>query len=109
MSTRQQKGKAGDTSLGLNQAGSVHTIAVDGNTRFLSSMMGVDKAFQIPCKVWVNGKDFALQRHQVQADQGSDMNVISLAMTKQLGLEIHSLEDVGFTGLTMKTADNQET
>lgn len=46
---------------------------------------------------------------QVQADQGSDMNVISTAMAKQLGLPFQSLSDVGFAGLTMKTADHRET
>ena len=37
------------------------------------------------------------------------MNVISTAMAKQLGLPFHSLSDVGFAGLTMKTADHRET
>ena len=110
MSNRKRKGKAaGNTGQDQGQAGNVNAIAVDGNTRFLSSVMGIDKAFRIPCKVRVGGKELTLQRHQVQADQGSDMNVVSLAMAKQLGLEIRALSDVGFAGLTMKTADNRET
>ncbi|SLM37975.1 Ribonuclease H-like domain [Lasallia pustulata] len=56
-----------------------------------------------------NRKKKVLGRSQVQADQGSDMNVISTAMARQLGLTFHSLSDVGFAGLTMKTADHRET
>ena len=37
------------------------------------------------------------------------MNVISTGMIKQLGLQAHSLAEIGFAGLSMRTADHRET
>ena len=37
------------------------------------------------------------------------MNIIFTAMIKQLNLSFHSLSDVEFTDLIMKTADHRET
>ena len=52
MSNRKCKSKAtGNTGQNQGQAGNVNAIAVDSNTHFLSSVMGIDKAFQISCKV----------------------------------------------------------
>ncbi|SLM36249.1 hypothetical protein LPUS_05745 [Lasallia pustulata] len=111
MSNRRKKGESPAAGMqSQTQQGDVSSIAVDGNTRFLSTLMGADKAFRIPCSVRVKGGgELALDRSQVQADQGSDMNVISTAMAKQLGLHLYPLSDVGFAGLTMKTADHRET
>lgn len=44
-----------------------------------------------------------------QAGQGSDMNVISTGLVRHLSLELHSLSEVGFKGLSMRTADHRET
>ena len=72
--------------------------------------MGADKAFQIPYSVHIEGSsEIVLNHSQVQADQGSNMNIILTAMARQLRLQFHSLSDVGFAGLTMKTADYRET
>ena len=112
VSARKGNGKgtsAAEFSQSQTQTGVVGSIAVDGNTRFLSTVMGTDKAFRIPCTIRANGQEQELDRSQVQADQGSDMNVISTAMAKRLGLPFHSLSDVGFAGLAMKTADHRET
>ncbi|SLM39631.1 Zinc finger, CCHC-type [Lasallia pustulata] len=111
MSNRRKKGESPAAGMqSQTQQGDVSSIAVDGNTRFLSTLMGADKAFRIPYSVRVKGGgELALDRSQVQADQGSDMNVISTAMAKQLGLHLYPLSDVGFAGLTMKTADHRET
>ena len=106
---RKCKSKAAEnTDQNQDQAENVNAIAVDSNTCFLSSVMSIDKAFQISCKIWVDSKELILQQHQIQTDQGSDMNVISLAMVKQLSLKIHTLSDIRFAELTMKTADNQK-
>ena len=88
-----------------------NSITADSNTHFLSSLLGVDKAFRIPCSIQIPGQNMVttLDRSQVQANQGSDMSVISTAMTKQLGLVINPLSDIGFAGLTMRTADHRET
>ena len=69
--------------------------------------MGADKAFQIPCSVCIEGSSkIVLNCFQVQADQGSNINIILTAIVRQLRLQFHSLSDVGFAGLTMKMADH---
>ena len=69
--------------------------------------MKVNKAFQIPCMIQVGGgHEQKLDHSQVQADQESDMNVILTVIVKQLKLSFHSLLDVGFADLMMKTADH---
>ena len=70
--------------------------------------MSIDKTFQISCKIWVGSKELTLQQHQIQADQSSDMNVISLVMIKQLSLKICALFNVRFAELIMKMTDNQK-
>ena len=37
------------------------------------------------------------------------MNVVSVGMVKQVGLELQPLASIGFYGLTMMTADHKET
>ena len=109
MSNRKCKSKITEnTDQNQDQAENVNAIAVDSNTHFLSSVMSIDKTFQISCKIQIGGKKLILQQHQVQADQNSDMNVISLVMIKQLDLKICTLFNIRFTELIMKTADNQK-
>ena len=80
------------------------------HTRFLSAMIGLDKAFRIPCSVIKpNGETLELDQRYTQANQGSDMNVISTGLAQHLGLDLHDLSEVGFKGLSMRTADSQET
>lgn len=45
----------------------------------------------------------------MQADQGSDLNVISMRLTQKLNLELLSLYYIGFRGLIMRTADHKDT
>ena len=74
--------------------------------RFLSIIIGVNKAFQISYIIQVSeGCEQELNHSQVQADQRSDINVISTAIIKWLKLSFHSLLDVSFADLMMKTAD----
>ncbi len=80
------------------------------HTHFLSTMIGVDKAFRIACIIIKpNGVTVVLERKTTQADQGSDMNVISYSLSRRLELELHPLEEIGFKGLSMRTADMRET
>ncbi|EEQ35400.1 uncharacterized protein MCYG_08219 [Microsporum canis CBS 113480] len=74
-------------------------------TKLLSLLTKDDKVFRIPCTVRVNGTEHPLLRDMVQADQGSDLNVISLPLAETLGLDIRPLSEVGFEGLSMRTAD----
>ena len=91
------------------QTGTVSFITVDENTRFLSTVMRVNKAFQIPYMIQVGGEcKQKLNCSQIQADQRSDINVILTVITKWLELSFHSLSDVNFADLIMKTADYKE-
>ena len=75
--------------------------------QFLSTMKGLDKAFWIPCSVVKpNRETVELDRKFTQADQGSDMNVVSTALARHRGLNFHALSEVRFKELSMRTADN---
>ena len=68
MSNQKRKGKA--PADPCTAPGVVGSIAVDGNTQFLSMIMGADKAFRILCSVKVGSLN---------------MNVISTAMMRRTG------------------------
>ncbi|KHJ30201.1 hypothetical protein EV44_g3593 [Erysiphe necator] len=71
------------------------------------------KAFRVPvvARAEANGKilKVALPKHVSQADQGSEMNIISQGLVNALKLERLSLGQKGFSGLTMNTADGSAT
>ncbi len=93
-----------------NISSMVASTEAEKHTRFLSTIIGKDKAFRIPCTIKkADGADIRLEKSYVQADQGSDMNVISTGLVHQIGLDMHSLSEIGFRGLTMRTADHRET
>ena len=81
----------------------------DCHTRFLSSLKGMAKVFRIECTVQTNGESVTLGKATTQADQGSEMNVISEPLREQLGIPRKKLSDIGFHGLTMRTADFRDT
>ena len=84
------------------QASSVE-VENERHTRFLSTMIGKDKAFRIPCTIQKpDGTKVAMDKTYVQADQGSDMNVVSTAMARDLGLECFSLADIGFSDTLLR-------
>ena len=67
----------------------------------------MNKAFQIPCIIQIDGEHKQkLNCSQVQIDQKLNINVILTAIVKWLKLLFHSLSDVGFTDLIIKTADH---
>lgn len=91
--------------------GTVSHVAAssDRHTRFITTMVNSEKAFPTPATMRVRNVEVALERNHTQADQGSDMNVLSIGMAKNLGFELLSFNDIGFRGLTMRTADHKET
>lgn len=95
------------TTTGLSQV-SRTAIAPDLHTRIISAMFRAEKAFRIPCCIRNNGVETLLPRSQTQADQGSDLNVISTGLATKLGLQLQSLDLVGLRGLTMRTADHKD-
>jgi len=94
------------STKGTMQASSVN----EHHTRFLSTMVGKDKAFRIPCFIQKPDESTVhLNKSYVQADQRSDMNMISTELVKYLGLQSHSLGEIEFAELLMCTADHCET
>lgn len=81
----------------------------DKHTQIVSSLPKSEKAFRIPCIIRLNNQLIGLERHQTQADQGSDLNVISMGLVQKLNLELLSLDLVRFRGLSMRTADHKDT
>lgn len=95
------------TSTALSK---VLSVEAEKHTRFLSNLVGVDKAFRIPATVKLeDGELVDIEKRYVQGDQGSDMNVISADLVQRLRLTLHRVEEVGFKGLSMRTADQKDT
>ncbi|RKF83279.1 hypothetical protein GcM1_161012 [Golovinomyces cichoracearum] len=69
----------------------------------------VEKAFRVPVVVTTvrNGKQVrvSLPLGVSQADQGSDMIIVTIGFLKKLGLSVKSLVERGYNGLTMNVAD----
>lgn len=69
----------------------------------------VEKAFRVPVvvKTKKDGKQVrvSLPLEVAQADQGSDMIIVTVGFLKKLGLPLKSLAERGFNGLTMNVAD----
>lgn len=86
------------------------SAAAEKNTRFLATIGAVEKAWRVPCSVTTpSGKEVSVDRKYNQVDQGSEMSVVSVGMVNHLGLVKRSLAEVGFRGLSMRTADHRET
>lgn len=87
------------------------TVAeAEKHTRDLNGMKNIDKAFRIPATVMKpDGTTFQLEKAYVQADQGSDINVISHGLVRLLKLDLRPLSEIGFKGLSMRTADHRDT
>ncbi|RKF59570.1 hypothetical protein OnM2_059080 [Erysiphe neolycopersici] len=69
----------------------------------------VEKAFRVPVvvKTLRDGKivRVSLPLEVAQADQGSDMIIVTIRYLKKLGLPVKSLTERGFEGLTMNVAN----
>ena len=93
-----------------SSVGAASNLDPERQTRFLGTLVGAEKAFRVPSTVRKpTGEEVELEKSRSQADQGSDMNVISQGMVRFLGLKLHLLSDIGFKGLSMRTADHRDT
>ena len=108
----QQQGDQNNQNIQIS-AGTVSSLAgehAERHTRFLSATLGQDKAFRLPCTIFKpDGSTIRLDKQYTQADQGSDMNVMSVGLVKRLALELHPLAELGLRGLSMRTADYRDT
>ena len=94
----------------IGNSGEVLSVEADGQTQFLKTLRGVEKAFRIECTITSGtGTSMNLGKAITQADQGSEMNVISDSIRAQIGAPKKALSDIGFHGLTMRTADHRDT
>lgn len=96
------------TSLKNKTVSSAET-GIDERVEFLRELTKLEKAFRLPATVILGTVRVMLEKGYTQADQGSEMNVISPGMVRKLGLVRRSLGDIGLAGLTMETADHKET
>ena len=72
-------------------------------------MIGVEKAFCLEGTTKINRVEIKLVKQNTQADQESDMNIISTSLAKQLSLPLRPLLEIDFLGLCIETADHYET
>lgn len=97
-------------SYNLNASSTLPQANEDKHTKFLSTIGGLDRAFKIPSTIYkLDNSTVDLDKKYTQADQGFDLNMISAGLAWILCLILHLLEEVGFKGLTMRTADHHET
>lgn len=68
-----------------------------------------EKTFGIFCCIHNEGVKHNLPCSQTQANQGSDLNVISMELVTKLGLQLQSLYFIRFRGLIMRTANHEYT
>ena len=88
-----------------------HTVAEAAkHTRVSNDMKNADKALSIPAVVTkLDFTTIALQRAYVQADQGTNINVISQGLVRMLKLDLRPLSEIEFKGQSMRTADHRDT
>jgi len=78
--------------------------------RALNQKTGKDKQYRLESQIRTkDNRVLDLPRDMTQADQGSDICVVSLGLVNYLKLTLHPLADIGFAGLSIRTADNRET
>ena len=82
---------------------------VERHTRFLSVMIELDKTFKISCTI-IKSNDTIVQLNNrcTQTNQDFDMNVISVDLIRHFSLQLHSLEEIDFKDLFMRTIDHRK-
>ena len=81
----------------------------DDRVKFLRELTKLEKAFRLFATIILETIRIMLEKAYTQADQSSEMNVISLDMIRKLGLARHSLTNIELADLIMKTADHKKT
>jgi NCAIR mutase (PurE)-related protein len=93
-----------------SQTKEIMNATVNNHTQFLRTLKEMKKAFRIDCTV-ISKTDvsISLRKAITQADQRSEMNVISKALRTQLRLSRNKLTDIDFDELIMRIADHRFT
>lgn len=88
----------------------VFNIFLGSHTQFLQIFKSRDKAFRFECTVLSDNDTLVtLRKAVIQANQGSEMNIISKQLIRHLGLSLISLKEAGFENLIMRTVDHRDT
>lgn len=70
-------------------------------------MLKSKEAFYIPFSIRLSKNNIVtLKRQQIQGDQESELNIISMSLEQKLGLPLLNLDLVGFRNLTIHTVDH---
>ena len=82
-----------------------------GGAGLLESRHVSGKAFRVPGSIRLLNKEICLDRNSVQADQGSDFNIVSERLTRRYGLPIQPLSALANCpgSMTVRMADGRET
>ncbi|OJD10104.1 hypothetical protein ACJ73_09936 [Blastomyces percursus] len=84
------------------------SLAADVNTKLLSQLKPEDKAFRIPAQVKIAGRVIDLPRAVTQAYQGSELKLVTEAFLKTYMIAKKPLADIGYQGMSMRTATKVE-
>lgn len=68
-----------------------------------------DRAFRLASTIDQGNPKVTLERAVAQADQGSNMNLVSKAFLDKLGVVPRELKSIGFAGMAMRTAEGRTT
>ena len=105
----QQNSQVIQRIIFVNVSITTASTKAEKHTRFLSMIINKNKIFQISCFIKKTDETkIHLEKSYVQANQESDMNVISTDLIRQLDLNMHFLSKIEFQDLTMHTADHRE-
>ena len=81
----------------------------DAHTRFLSTLMSMKKTYEIPDSIITKSDQTDLSKKINQADQESEMNVITSNLVRKLILDVMPLSQLKFQRMTMMTTNHKET
>ena len=105
----QQNSQVIQRIISVNVSITTASTEAEKHMQFLSTIINKNKIFQISCFIKkTNETKIHLEKSYVQANQKSDMNVISTDLIRQLDLNMHFLSKIEFRDLTMHTADHRK-
>ncbi|OBR02927.1 hypothetical protein CH63R_09248 [Colletotrichum higginsianum IMI 349063] len=93
-----------DTHLGSIPNPITITKDPKANIKLFSRNYEATRPFRIECTLSTPSMQYQLPRRAAQADQGSEMNIISPRLVDECGLRRHPLSGIGFEGLNMGAA-----
>ena len=81
----------------------------DDRIKFFRKLTKLEKAFRLFATIILETIRIMLEKVYTQADQSSEMNVISFEMIRKLSLARHALTNIELADFIMKTTDHKKT